>query len=233
MAFSDDLSARMREIFGSRWETRDGRVVPDPEDLALGNEAVVFERATVLYADMADSTKLVDGWDWSFAAEIYKAYLHCAAALIRAEGGAITSYDGDRVMGIWIGDHQSTAAVRCALKINYAVQNVINPALAAQYRDVGYRVRQVVGVDTSPLRAARTGVRGGNDLVWVGRCANYAAKLTAINSERRTWITKEVFERVHDNVKFGGADRKPMWTPYLWSTFDNRTIYGSTWTWVI
>ena len=49
--------------------------------------------ATVLYADMADSTALVDKYTKTFAAEIYKTYLHCAAKIITSEGGTITAYD--------------------------------------------------------------------------------------------------------------------------------------------
>jgi class 3 adenylate cyclase len=119
------------------------------------------------------------------------------------------------------------------LKINYAVQNIINPALKAQYSSKSYEVKQTVGIDTSELRAARTGVRGGNDIVWVGRAANYAAKLTEITSDKRTWITKEVFDKLADEAKFSSNGRKPMWGSFNWNTFDNRTIYGSTWTWTV
>jgi hypothetical protein len=48
----------------------------------------------VLYADLADSTKLVDEYQRPFAAEIYKTFLHCAGKIIRAEDGTITAYDG-------------------------------------------------------------------------------------------------------------------------------------------
>jgi class 3 adenylate cyclase len=88
------------------------QVVPAPEDLKLGNDAVEFERATVLYADLHGSTAMVNRESWTFAAEIYKTFLLCAAKLVRAEGGTITSYDGDRIMGIFIGDSQSTSAAR-------------------------------------------------------------------------------------------------------------------------
>jgi class 3 adenylate cyclase len=103
--------------------------------------------------------------------------------MIRAEGGAITSYDGDRVMSIFIGDTQCTPAARCALKLNYVVQNVLNPAFKRQYTDDALVVRQVVGIDVSSINAARTGVRGGNDIVWVGRAANYAAKLCDLRTD--------------------------------------------------
>lgn len=173
--FSEQLSSAVKIIFREQWQTREGRVVPEPTDIALGNVAVTFNRATVLYADLTGSTKLVDAEGWTFAAEIYKAYLHCATAIIRKQGGYITSYDGDRVMGIFIGDSQTTPAARAGLMINYAVQEIINPALAAQYNKT-YQVKQVVGIDTSEIKAARTGIRGDNDIVWVGRGSQLCCK---------------------------------------------------------
>ena len=74
MAFGDDLKSEVVKILSERWTTRNGRVVPDSEDLKLGNDAVTLE-GTVLYADLDDSTKLVDTVEPSFAAEIYKCFL--------------------------------------------------------------------------------------------------------------------------------------------------------------
>jgi hypothetical protein len=62
-------------------------------------------------------------------------------------------------------ERQNTSATRCALKINYAVKEIINPAIKAQYPESTYDVRQSVGIDTSELFVARTGIRGSNDLV--------------------------------------------------------------------
>ena len=89
------LRGKVKEIFQSRWNVREGTVVPEPEDIGLGNEGVRLD-ATVLYADLAESTNLVDTQSPEFAAEIYKSYLHCAAKIVSAESGNITAYDGDR-----------------------------------------------------------------------------------------------------------------------------------------
>ena len=132
---------------------------------------------TVLYADLADSTGLVKKKSATYAAEVYKCYLHCAAKIIRHYDGVITAFDGDRVMAVYIGDSKNSNAARTALAINHAVLKIINPKIEAQYPGKGYTVRQSVGVDTGSLFVAKTGVRGSNDLVWVGMAANLAAKL--------------------------------------------------------
>lgn len=227
---SNDLEVFVEKIFREQWNTREGRVVPNPTDLQLGNNAVEFDRATILYADLSGSTKLVDSSGWMFAAEVYKSYLHCAASIIRSEGGEIVSYDGDRVMGIFIGKTQTTPAIRAGLKINYAVLKIINPLLQKKY-STEYAVKQVVGIDTSPIRAARTGVRGYNDLVWVGRAANYAAKLTDLDLPERTFITEEAYEYALPEAKYGSNNNTHMWKSYRWSQMNDHSIYGSSWTW--
>ena len=87
MALLDDLKNEVAHIFGEQWTTREGQVVPDPEDLKLSNDAIILKRATVLYADLKGSTKLVNAETWEFSAEIYKTFLHCAAKIIRQENG--------------------------------------------------------------------------------------------------------------------------------------------------
>ncbi|MCP1244168.1 adenylate/guanylate cyclase domain-containing protein [Acetobacter lambici] len=231
MGLKKELNDGVAAIFRDQWTTRKGRNVPEPEDLKLSNDAVDFDRATILYADLAGSTALVDSKNWWFSAEIYKTFLLCAAKIVRSEGGAITSYDGDRIMGIWVGESQTCPAVRAALKINYAVHKIINPALASQYPSQNYKIKQVVGIDTSSIRAARTGVRGGNDLVWVGRAANYAAKLTDLDLEPRTWITADAYNKLRNSEKL--ASGKSMWKQYSWTQKDNIKIYGSTYWWPI
>ena len=229
MAFKEDLEAEVRNIFRNAWSTRDGEVVPEAKDLGLGNDAVSLE-GTVLYADLSGSTKMVDERTPAFAAEIYKTYLLCAAKLIRNEGGTITAYDGDRIMGVFIGSYKNTSAVRCGLKINAAVQTVITPLFKAQYPETTFALRQAIGIDTSKLLVARIGAKGDNDLVWVGRAANYAAKLTELDADYPTRITSDVFNVMDATVKFG-SNGQAMWEKRLWTSMSNMEIYRSSWLW--
>ena len=231
MLLKDELVSEVTTIFERNWEARKGREIPIDESLGLGNDAVNLE-ATVLYADLADSTSLVDQQPPKVAAEIYKTFLHCAAKIIAFEGGEVTAYDGDRVMAVYIGDQKNTSAVRTALKINYARWKIIGPALKAQYPTIDYAPKHVVGVDTSELFVARTGVRGANDLVWVGRAANYAAKLATLPDSFPTYITEEVFKRMLPATRHS-TDGRLMWERVRWNTFDDRNIYRSNWTWRI
>lgn len=228
MALSEDLTDEVKNIFATSWQERDGQKVPEAADVRLGNDAVKLQ-ATVLYADLAESTNLVDKHKASFAAEVYKSYLHCASKIISAEGGVITAFDGDRVMAVFIGKTKNTSAARCALKINHAVVKIINPAIKAEFPKSEYTLKHSVGVDTSTLFVARTGIRGSNDLVWVGRAANYAAKLCALrHSNYASYITADVFKVMLENVK--SSSGRPLWEATKWDE-KGITVYRSSWIW--
>lgn len=134
-------------------------------------------------------------------------------------------------MGVFLGGSKNTNAANCALKINYAVIFLINPAISKHYTDAKYKytMKQAVGIDTSELLAARTGIRGSNDLVWVGRAANYAAKLCSLrNGVQSTWITSDVYNRLQADAKVGGKPLRSMWEKQTWKE-KNQVVYSSSW----
>ena len=224
MALRDNLRSEVRKIIQEGWSTQDRRGVPNLDNLELSNDAVTLE-GTVLYADLDDSTRLVDTEAAEFAAHVYKSYLTCAARIIRSESGTITAYDGDRIMAVYTGVSRDDRAARTALKINFAVQEIVNPAIKGEYPNSSYSVRQVVGIDTSELFVARTGIRGFNELVWVGRAANYAAKLSA-RSGAASQITAEVHDRLSEEVRHDQNGQR-MWTRTAAYEIGHRTIYTS------
>jgi class 3 adenylate cyclase len=226
---SKEILAEINTIFSTKWSTRDGRQVPEAEDIRLGNDAVSID-GTVLYADMADSTGLVNNFkDW-FAAEVYKAYLVSACRIIRYNGGEITAFDGDRVMAVFMGNRKNTLAAKTALQINFIVKE-INSVIKSSFQNTAYQLFQTVGIDTSKLFVAKTGIRNANDLVWVGRAANYAAKLcTLSDTDYPTHITESVYSALAEEAKFGGNPRRVMWEKRMWSK-RGIVVYRSNWLW--
>lgn len=227
MGLKDDLFSEISNAFEAEWQVEKAQQVPAPEALRLNsNHAKDLDVATVLYADIDGSTNMVDSRPWWFSAEVYRAYLRCAAAIIKLEQGVITAYDGDRVMAVFTGNNKNTSAVRCAMRINYAVLHIIQPAISAHPTEhKNFVFKHKVGVDTSQLHAARIGVRGDNDIVWIGRAANHAAKLNAIKREEPIWISDDVYKKIHESVKYDqGVD---MWKKFTWSAMNDLPVYAT------
>ena len=201
MSNLDDIKSEIAATLKGTWSTRDGAQVPEPEDVQLGNNAIRLG-GTVLFADLAESTELVNSYkDWA-AAAVYKCFLRGACRVIQSNRGVVTAFDGDRVMAVYLGDSQNTDAVGSALEINHVVTELVNPMVRELLSVPKFKIRHAVGVDRSALFIARTGVRGSNELVWVGRASNYAAKMSSFRDESiATWITPEVFNNMKDSVK--------------------------------
>jgi class 3 adenylate cyclase len=211
---------------------RDGSVVPASEDVALADGGVKLS-ATMLYADLADSTKLAMH-NRQIAGRVCKAFLAASTRLIRAHGGDVRSFDGDRVMGVFVGGSKNTSAAKCALQIAWAVTQVIKPKFQGKYevfRDGTLDLAHCAGVDVSDVLAVRSGIRNNNDLIWLGRAPNIAAKLSALRDDGyTTFITGEVYDRMRNETKFGGNPPRAMWEERGWKGPVTR-VFRSNWWW--
>ncbi len=233
MAIKDDISSDVTNILAQAWTVRDGLVVPETENVTLAGGAVKLN-ATMLYADLVDSTALAI-YDRRVAARMFKSFLASCARVIRHRGGYVRSFDGDRVMGVFVGDSKNSSAAKAALNINHIFPNVIKPKLEAKYdvfKNRSYTLGHCVGVDTSEVLVIRGGIANNNDLVWVGSAPNVAAKLSGIrDAPYNSWITESVYNSLNDEAKTA-KDGRAMWEQRInVPAIPGGVGYRSTWWW--
>lgn len=206
---SDDLE--------STWNLRDGQFVPSTDDVALINRAVKLE-AVFLYADLFDSTELAHRFSSSVAAKAVRVYLSSISRLIRYHNVEIRCFDGGRVMGVFLKGSENTHAVKCALKMRYAVDEIIRPPAGKKFPSLaskGYKLCHCVGVDRGDVLAARVNVRGSNELVFIGSAPNLAVELSAIRDGiYNIYITSTVYGSMFDEVKYQdeSSESANMWS---------------------
>ena len=121
------LKDRVDTLFGTNFQQRDGRIVPSSSDVTLKDGAVKVD-AVFLYSDLAGSALLSRACPWTTTAKVIRSFLDCATRLIIKHGGAVRSFDGDRVMGVFMGDRKCSNASICGREIHWAVRNIIQPA---------------------------------------------------------------------------------------------------------
>lgn len=232
MTWVQDLTGSVNGILGSKFEVRDGQKIPESDDLPLRNQAVKVE-AAFLYADLAGSAALAAACPWDTTAKIIRAYLDCAIRLIKAYGGEVRSFDGDRVMGVFIGGEKNTNATMCAREIFWCTEHLIGPRATALFQSVknsGIKIKQACGVDYGWCHAVRAGIRNNNDLIWVGRAPSFAAKLSDIREYPYcTFISDASYKVLMSKAKISGAE--DMWEKRSY-TFAGKaeTIYRSKFT---
>jgi len=224
------LSDRVDTIFGTQFNQRDGKVVPTTEDVALKDGAVKIE-AAFLYADLAGSAKLSKTCPWTTTAKIIRAFLDCTTRLIIKHGGAVRSFDGDRVMGVFMGDSKNSNASICGREIHWTVRKIIHPAAHKQFasiRDNGFEIRHGVGIDVGEVRAVRSGIRDNNDLIWIGKAASFSAKLSDLRDPgNHTYVSSRTYSRLSAEAKL--LEGKNMWTSTTFSfAGETETVYKTS-----
>ena len=234
MGISDDVKNGIDGVLSPAWSTRNGTVVPATEDIVLRDGAVNID-ATYLYADLAQSSLLGQKIKKEVAAKVIRSYLNAATRLLRNYGGEIRSFDGDRVLAIFIGDAKNTNAVRAAFALNWAVKNVLRPKFAAKWPDLSdiWTANHGVGIDTGQAMLVRGGVRNNNDLISIGAAPNAAAKLSELRDSPDIYITKAVYDFMAEKNKISDDGKKNMWSKYgdVKVGSISYTVYGTSWTW--
>ena len=134
--------------------------------------------------------------------------------LVKNAGGEIRSFDGDRVMGVFLGNSKHSSAASCALKMNHVVTKILRPKAEARFPSLvrnGFRLTHCAGIHTSQVLVVRGGVHGDNDLVFIGSAPNLAAKLSEIrNSPYHSYITHAAFRSLDRHAKTS-SQGKQMW----------------------
>ncbi len=235
MGLKETISTTTNTLLATAFDTRNGSVVPTTDTVKLSDGAVKVT-AVFLYSDLADSTGLAKNHPRETTAKVIRTYLNAVTRIIRNRSGEIRSFDGDRVMAIFIGSDAPDRAAKTALEIKWVIDNVVHPKVASQFASIqnsGWIMKNGTGVDISEALMVRGGVRNNSDLVSVGDAPNIAAKLSEYRAYR-TYITDRLWDKMSYSTCYS-SEKKAMWSSPRDLTFGDRivSIRSSDWGWVV
>jgi class 3 adenylate cyclase/predicted ATPase len=135
---------------------------------------------TVMFCDLADSTRLASQLDPEDLREVIRAYQEASAGVIQRFEGYIAQYLGDGLL-VYVGfpqAHEDDAqrAVRAALGILEAM-GTLNARLE---RDKGVRLTVRIGIHTGPVVVGEMGGGGRHEQLALGETPNIAARIQGI-----------------------------------------------------
>jgi class 3 adenylate cyclase len=228
MTLKDDIAGLINTVIGESWDIRDGRTIPDVESVALRGGAVRI-KACILFTDLVASSQLTENFQKRTAAKIYKAFLAVATRIATNNGGTITAFDGDRMMAAFVGDKMCEKATKTAMQLTWAMNELVRPALRRHFESlqaVGFDISHCSGLDVGELFVVKAGNRSANDLVWVGKATNLAARLSEVRIDEKTLISIAVYNELPDWLKKKGDAH--IWTQYAIEFAGQRQECGKT-----
>ena len=234
MTSKEDITKGVNDFFEGDYEIVDGRGVPNVEDLQLRKHGKQVELA-MLFIDIRESTKIVDGFRRTTAAKMYKSFLWGVTQIARANSGDVRSFNGDGVLVAFYGESKRTNAARAALQMSWFARFVLKPKLEEYFKnnqqlaDVNFDFG--IGIDNGTILVVRGGIRGdnNNDLVWVGNATNFAVKLSNLPDEGYyVFISEDVYKNMAESSRMGGDPKREMWER---RSHNGQTVYRSSWHW--
>ena len=188
------------------YEITPSDVIPSTNDLGFGRKGKAVN-AAVLYADMRHSSAIVDRQSGQAAAKIYQSYQFAMADIARANGADIRSYDGDRIMALFPRvDGSDNKGCMNAVKAGKEMAWFFHNILKRRLRGFAIPLDCGIGIAFGPILAVRIGLGSSSDnsdVVWVGRAANIAAKLSDRGRHPNyVYVDHEIRNRVASGVKW-------------------------------
>lgn len=234
MSLLDDINSDIANV-SINWTTSKAQsatfAVPKSEDLSYSEGKYID--ATYLYADMIDSSKLVEIATQEEVASVISAFLKIIVRVIRSEYGHIRSFDGDRVMGIFAGPNRINRATTAAFRIRWAVEQLDKEVQEqfAQIERSTWSVRAMTGIVTDQALLVRAGIRNNSDLVSIGLGPNLAAKLSDVRDSGNGLIALEANSYEAMTVLKTNSDGYNIWTgPHsIWVGSKFYNYYTTAW----
>lgn len=188
IGFGKDVSDEISTILASDFaiDVTNTQIVPHSSDGAITfpnldqrTQGTKLIESTVLYVDMRRSTQLSLQHRSHTVAKLYSAFVRAMTRCATECGGEVRGIIGDRVMVLFNAANCFAQAVDTAILINSVCKYILNKHFVHNEVTFG------IGIDHGRMLATKTGIRrhgsaqqSYRSLVWLGRPANIASKLT-------------------------------------------------------
>jgi adenylate cyclase len=215
-----DIETKVDAVLKDAFTQYDTEEIPDIENksdskLTHGNAGYLGE-FTFLYVDMRGSSSYTDQHRLQSITKIYKAYHHCMVECIKENNGNIRSFDGDRVLAVFVGKSKVYNAINCAMKMVGCRYDVLQPKINTVFKNDKFSLG--VGISTGNTMVSKAGVgydKNNRDLIWLGDPPNLGSKLSdKADSPYSIYICKETFGRLTEGNRYTTKNgiKTDMWT---------------------
>ncbi|MDF2930843.1 MAG: hypothetical protein K0R36_174 [Chryseobacterium sp.] len=178
-----EMESQIVDIQNTDFEYLTSSIIPNRNDpgLTFGRGEIKkgkLIKTCVLYVDIRNSVKMTELHHNKTMAKLYTVFTNGVIRAAKEFNGHIRNIIGDRVMIVFEPQNCFTNAIDCAITINHLSQ-IIN----RKFTLVDFKCG--IGIDYGDMRVLKVGihVKGTNGienkgLVWTGKPANYASRLT-------------------------------------------------------
>ena len=182
--------------------------IPTVDNVSHGKKAKKINLCAFCI-DLRKSSDLLIHHRKQTAGKIHKSFLAVASTVVLKYGGKIRSFQGDSILVFWPANSKSQImdAVKAAMEIKWFL-SIEFANLFEKYTKLDYGI----GIDWGDVFVIRAGISrdaNNNDLVFIGKCVNFAV---AIANQARYPGNIEVSTSVYNNLEDSHIYTKKKWS---------------------
>lgn len=164
-------------------------------------------KASILFVDMRESTKLPEKFNTTQLVKIYRSYIRTVVQAIRYSGGVVRDFMGDGVLAVFIDNEEGRSedkAVRAARYITTTIDNLLNPVLDEAFK---HRISCGIGIHTGNISLSKVGMKGKEQqddaenefgIAWIGNSTNFACKFSGAVGNGTIFISSSTYSELSD-----------------------------------
>lgn len=192
----NDLENQVREYLAGDYEVSEITDIPSVDNVSFKKKAKKLNLCAYSI-DLRNSSDLLFQHHKQTSGKIHKAFLKVAAKVAQKYGGKIRSFQGDSILAFWAGAYkkQITTAVEAAMVTKWFLDIEFSKHFE-KYEKLDFGI----GIDLGEVYILRAGISrdaNNNDLVFIGKCVNFAV---AIANQARSPYHVEISQDAYDNL---------------------------------
>lgn len=219
MKLIDDLEDQIKDYMSGDYEIIDINSIPSVEDVTFKKKVLKINLCSYSI-DIRKSSNLLIKHRKKTSGKIHKAFLTTTSKIAKYYGGEIRSFQGDSILVFWPATVQDlNKAVKSAMVTTWLL-GVKFSKYFKKYSELDFGI----GIDWSEVYILRAGIArdaNNNDLVFIGRCVNFAVAIAnEAKGPNHIGISKDVYHNLEDSLKY--QYRKASYSDRIWKNIYER-----------
>ena len=220
--------------------------IPNEEYFKLEiQQWIKIKNIVCVYIDLASSTKINIEENQKLAAHIFNSYIKAVVKIFKEYQCKYIDIQGDGGFALFDGDNKVTKAVVSAVTIKTLLSrdtNYLSNFVSDKLKNTNLSLR--VGIHQGSILAKKAGIRGENEIVWLGDVVSVASKICNLkfyeNNQFKSdtiRITETIYQNLtnkHLTISCGcGGEAVDLWKKYIFEKpyFGLNNLYILTTNW--
>jgi len=227
MGLVNDIENKVKDYLAGDYEIKEVTIIPSVDDVPIGKKARKMD-VCAFNIDLRKSSELLEVHQKQTSGKIHKAFLTATAMVVDYYDGEIRSFNGDGLLAFWPANTKKeiTLTVKVGMILTWFLDKKLAPHFE-KYTELDFGI----GIDWGEVYILRAGITrqtNNNDLIFIGKCVNFAVAMSKkAKDPYHVEISTSTHNNLHEDRKFATKDgeKENMWedSSVVWNDKEYKT----------